>query len=376
MSEKPSRITLESQSDVAVPSTSTDKAFPEGGTRAWLTLLGAQVTAICFENFDSIMRFQCVDPVFDLRVYKCLRSLSRVCTSVLQFHSGDSTWIYVALPFSSTRLYFSQFIVDYYIREYLTNYSPSTIGWIGGVQICLIFAAGIFTGRAFDRGYLYVLLSLHRLGIVSHYFQHYRPLAMGLVAAGSALGAVLHPIMLNRLFHGSVGFHNGVRISAAMNATLLIIANALMRTRLPPHKTGAAIPLRKFLHDSAYLFCLDAVSHGVDSQLAFYCISVLNAASFFGRFIPPIFVPKLGVFNLIIIFTLCMSASLYSLGAIHTTGGFFVFAILYGFFSGGGISLTPPMLASLANDTSEIGARIGVAYAVSGIAGLVVSFGH
>ncbi|KAG6916349.1 hypothetical protein DXG01_007240 [Tephrocybe rancida] len=79
---------------------------------------------------------------------------------------------------------------------------------------------------------------------------------MGIVAVGAALGAILHPIMLNRLFHGPVGFHNGVRISAAMNSVLLIIANLVMRTRLPPRKAGAAFPLREFMRDPAYLFCV------------------------------------------------------------------------------------------------------------------------
>lgn len=39
--------------------------------------------------------------------------------------------------------------------------------------------------------------------------------------------------MLNRLIE-SVGFHNAVRINAGMNAGLLIIANLVIRARLPP----------------------------------------------------------------------------------------------------------------------------------------------
>ncbi|KAF8646652.1 hypothetical protein AX16_007150 [Volvariella volvacea WC 439] len=41
---------------------------------------------------------------------------------------------------------------DYYVRHYLTNYSPSEIGWIGGVQIFLTFSSGLITGRLVDRG--------------------------------------------------------------------------------------------------------------------------------------------------------------------------------------------------------------------------------
>lgn len=110
------------------------------------------------------------------------------------------------------------------------------------------------------------------LAVVSHYFQRQRPFAMGVVAAGSALGlyfardidtqlilasqlgAVLHPIMLNHLFQGPLGFHNGVRVSAALNTFLLIIANLLMRTRLPPKKVGSALPIAEFARDPPYLF--------------------------------------------------------------------------------------------------------------------------
>lgn len=62
--------------------------------------------------------------------------------------------------------------------------------------------------------------------------------------------------MLNRFFNGSgsLGFHNGVRVSAAMNTFLLVVANFMMRTRLPPKKTGKAIPIVEFAKDPPYVF--------------------------------------------------------------------------------------------------------------------------
>ncbi|KAG6861147.1 hypothetical protein C0995_003415 [Termitomyces sp. Mi166 len=245
-----------------LPPANGGNAFPEGGTQGWLTLLGA-----------SLMQFS----TFGHHLM--------IAGAFLHAFS------YFMLSLSHEQQYYQVFLSQ-------------------GLGVS-IFKRGSFS------------LPNAGLGIVSHYFQRHRPLAMGIVAVGAAVGAVLHPIMLNRLFHGSVGFHNGVRISAAMNTVLLIIANGCMRTRLPPKKTGSALPFLEFMRDPAYLFCviggplficglffpvfflqLDAINHGVDGQLAFYCISVLNAASIFGRVIPTIFVPKLGVFNLIISFTL------------------------------------------------------------------------
>ena len=64
---------------------------------------------------------------------------------------------------------------DYYVRVHLSNYSPSTIGWIGSFQIFLrtpgymtryqpthtdltflsVYSAGLFAGIWFDKGYFY-----------------------------------------------------------------------------------------------------------------------------------------------------------------------------------------------------------------------------
>jgi MFS family permease len=89
------------------------------------------------------------------------------------------------------------------------------------------------------------------IGIISHYFHRRRAVAIGIVASvcrvfiistqhvgtdqkqGSALGGTLHPIMLNHLFHGPVGFRWGVRMSAGLLAGLLAVAVLLMKPRVP-----------------------------------------------------------------------------------------------------------------------------------------------
>lgn len=110
------------------------------------------------------------------------------------------------------------------------------------------------------------------LAVLSHYFQRRRPLAMGIAASvspfvvlcvlsleqafqGSAVGGALHPIMLNAWFHGSVGFHKGVRASAGLNLGLLVIALLLMKPRLPPspQKEGPVKSLRTFSKDVPFV---------------------------------------------------------------------------------------------------------------------------
>ncbi|KAJ7595001.1 major facilitator superfamily domain-containing protein [Mycena floridula] len=293
-------------------------------------------------------------------------------------------------------------------------------GWIGGVQVFFNFSAGLLVGRLFDRGYFYhmmvaaviisglslFMLSLcqqnqfyqasgestqYYLSIVSHYFNKRRPMAMGIVAAGSALGATVHPIILNKVIH-SLGFANGVRVSAGFNLVCLIIGVLCMRTRLPPSTTGKNIPLWEFLHDPPYVamligalfvFCglffpvffiqVNAIQHGVDTNFAFYSIPILNGASIVGRMLPGFFAPKYGVWNLSTFFTFFSGVVILTMLAVKDVAGTAIFAVFVGIFTGGAIGVFAPMLSSLAKDVNEVGVRIGVVCGACGILGLFAS---
>ncbi|KAI0047511.1 MFS general substrate transporter [Auriscalpium vulgare] len=317
---------------------------------------------------------------------------------------------------------------DFYVREYLSSHSSSSISWIGGAQTCCLFSVGIFSGYAMDVGYfrplmlagsiLFVfclfMISLCQpqqwyqglglgiaigsiyvpsLGILAHHFKRRRSLAMGIVASASSVGGVIHPIMLNQLIHGHAGFHQGVRISAFFNLALLGVANLLMSTRLPPQgKTfaGQFALWKRFFSDVPYVVAvagtflmisgvffptfflqLFSVLHGINKDLSFYTIAVLNASSAFGRVVPTIFADRVGVFKLIVPCTLMCGVIVFAMIGVTDAVGAYMIAIFYGFFSGATISLAGPMFANLSTDVSEIGARIGVAYGISGLGSLL-----
>ena len=98
----------------------------------------------------------------------------------------------------------------------------------------------IFLAQGIGLGVAQGILYVPTVAVTSQYFRQRRTLAMSFVAAGSSLGSVVHPIMLNNLFNRSVGFANGVRISAAFVSVLLFIACLLIRTRLEPPKNPAS----------------------------------------------------------------------------------------------------------------------------------------
>lgn len=76
---------------------------------------------------------------------------------------------------------------------------------------------------------------------------------------GSSFGGIVYPIMLNHLFHGSVGFAWGVRASAFLNLGLLVAANCLMTPKLPTRNDGPETPkpnLRDILTDAAFMLAV------------------------------------------------------------------------------------------------------------------------
>jgi len=72
------------------------------------------------------------------------------------------------------------------------------------------------------------------MAIISQHFSKRRTVAISLVTAGTPLGAVIHPIMLNHLLNGHVGFSRGVIASAGFVSALLLMSCLSMRTRTLP----------------------------------------------------------------------------------------------------------------------------------------------
>jgi hypothetical protein len=99
------------------------------------------------------------------------------------------------------------------------------------------------------------MMYIPSIAVVSHYFQERRALAMTIVACGSSLGAVLHPIMLNNTLNGRLGFANATRANAGLITGCLLIACILTRPRLPfdAEPPNLRTLARKFAKDGPYL---------------------------------------------------------------------------------------------------------------------------
>ncbi|KAF9023807.1 MFS general substrate transporter [Hymenopellis radicata] len=356
---------------------------PDGGSAAWMTLVGAFLAVFCSSGYVNAYG-----------VYE-----------------------------------------DFFVREYLSESSSFQITWIGSVQVLFLGCSGIPGGYAMDHGYFrWVTISgsllltfclvmtsfcqeqqfwqmflangvglgiavgmlyVPALGVLSHHFKKRRSLMMGLAQAGSSVGGLVHPIMLNNLFHGRLGFAWGVRVSALFNLVLLIIANLLMTTRLParPKDTTFKKQLvywKSFFTDKVYVLAtlsvfilysgvyfpafflqLDAVESGLSESLAFYSLTLLNGVGVLGRIMPTIIVDRVGVFNMMIPCAFACGVMIFSWVAMKDAAGVISMAVFYGFFAGAVVSLVAPMIAYLTPNVSDIGARLGVSIGIGAVGALI-----
>lgn len=328
---------------------------------------------------------------------------------------------------------------DFYVRQYLSNYSSSQISWIGSMQFGITMSSGLITGRLFDAGYFYhmvyggaaivtfclFMLSLAQpqqfyqvflaqgvglgigiglsyiptVSVVSQYFHKRRALALGIATSGSAVGGMIHPVLLNKLIFGRLGYAGAVKVSAAANAGTMIVGLLLMRARYPmggksARRNGRGGPglwvnMRKFYKEPTFCFTsagtvftllglylpifflqLKAIQNGVDPDLAFYSLTILNGANALGRIIPNMLVPVVGPFNVMLPTSLGCCVLIFAMAGVKSAGGVIAFSILFGFFSGSYIGLLAPLVSTLAENTSEIGARVGICLSFTGFGAL------
>jgi MFS family permease len=195
--------------------------IPDGGTEAWLVVLGAWCVSFCSYGWiNSVGTFQ-----------------------------------------------------EYYQTGPLKDYSASTISWIPSLQIFFMSVLGPIIGNIYDRYGMRVLLIvgslMHVFGLmmaslssqyyqfllsqgvcsaigvaivflsaisaVTGWFHKRRGLAFGILATGSSLGGVVFPIMLTRMIN-KVGYGWAMRTSAFIIMALLIVANLLLKTRQAPSR--------------------------------------------------------------------------------------------------------------------------------------------
>ncbi|KAJ6549580.1 MFS general substrate transporter [Mycena vulgaris] len=298
----------------------------------------------------------------------------------------------------------------WYAEHQLSHLEPSTIAWIGSLQLWVFFFSGGIIGRVFDAygprwimaaGTIIYVFSIMMTSISTEYYQyllvHGVLFGLGIlsvafqrvVASGSSFGGVMYPILLQRLFQ-SVGFGWGVRISGLISGVVCCIAIATVTRYAPPKQRGAAYKLSETFRDSRFVllaagsslvalglfipfFFIVDYAHDltIPAHMSFIVLAVMNAGGVMGRIAPAYLSDRVGRFNLLapaafLSGLLCVLFWLFSKSLVPLM----LFAAAYGFSSGAFISVITPCVAQI-SDIRQIGSRIGLLYSVISFPALV-----
>jgi MFS family permease len=210
------------------------------------------------------------------------------------------------------------------------------------------------------------------VALVGQYFKRSRAAATGIVIAGSSLGGIIWPIVIDRLLNNTdLGFPWTIRILGFVMVPLLIFSCAAARSpRTIPMslevgsrddenagvedkvaERKAAVKML-FKQPSLQLTCLAmfmiyfglfapifylpsfAAEAGFSTTLVFYTASIVNGASFFGRILPGFVADRYGKFNCIIIATISSGVVILCWTRATSVAGLVIWSAAYGFVSG------------------------------------------
>ncbi|KAH3685958.1 hypothetical protein WICPIJ_003080 [Wickerhamomyces pijperi] len=377
--------------------------YPEGGTKAYLTVFGS---------------FMGLIPAFGF-----LNSIGAIQTYISEHQLADVSPTSISWIFSLfTFFLFASGIFSGSFFDHAGAVKPLVIGSIlmcGGILATanantvweFVLSFGIVTG--FGNG---ILLS-PLVGVVAHYFKEKRATWTSAATTGGSVGGIIIPLILKKLYV-EVGFAWALRILALIFAACLCIAVFLARERIKPETSEENTDFKTLFKiyvvhsfDYRYLFELKfvacalgvsfseaslvtftiyfptyAIKRGFTEATAYTLITIMNTTGILGRYIPGYVADKwVGRFNVMIITVLgCCAASLCILlpfgGKI---GALYAYAAIYGFLSGSVLSL-PPVCCGQISKTEEFGKRYSTMYVLTSftvlalvpIGGLIVGAGE
>lgn len=306
--------------------------------------------------------------------------------------------------------------------------TPSAVSWIGSVNLFIVMAGGFITGRALDAGLFIPTFAIGAvfqvagifansactnvwqlilaqgvctglgsgivfcptMGLVTTYFQKNRAVAVAITSTGNSAGGAIYPIIVRQLLP-MIGFGWTVRVLGFINMTCLALALAFLRPRLPPRKSGPLIEWAAFL-EPPYSIMLVAFSlifgglfwsyyyigsYGRDVIGMSYSdsttlVTVFNAVGIPMRLLTGFLVDRyLGALNGMIPLLFINGIFAFAWTGVRGRVGMYVFASFYGLSAGAFQCLFPTTLTSLNDDLSKNGVRLGMAFSVFSIAGLV-----
>ncbi|KAK4032317.1 MFS transporter asaE [Parachaetomium inaequale] len=368
------RQTLQRDGDTtdtsAAQNSQCDSTYPEGGLQAWLVVFGAWCAMISAMGLLNTLAV--------LQAWVSEHQLQGMPESAIG-------WIFSTYGFF---IYFcgAQIgpIFDAYDIRLLIM--PGSVGIVASV-ICMSFSTEFYhflLSFGVLGGISASLLFYPSISAISHWFYRRRSPATGISFTAGGLGGVAYPLII--LYLGPIiRFPWAIRVVGLISAVTSALACCLLRKRLPPNKAkGGSIDL-KALSDRKYAVVTLAVLlvefavfipytyissyaifKGMGLQSAYKLNALLNAGAIPGRVLPGYFADRFGVFNVMILTGLACTAFIFALWLPidSNEAGITAFTVLYGFWSGAAIALTPVCTGRVCQ-TEDIGKRTGTRFFIT-----------
>ncbi|GJC91276.1 major facilitator superfamily transporter [Colletotrichum higginsianum] len=368
----------EAPSGSAAPPGMNPADFPDGGIQAWTVVFGGWCALFC--------TFGLINCVGVFQAYYVQGPLS-------QYPSSTVAWI------TSLQVWTQTFMGVVFGRFY-DSYGPKYLLYGGTV----VYVFGLMMTSLSTQYYQFILAQSivssvgssacfnASMAAVTSWFFKRRAAAFGIMVSGSSLGGVILPIMMSKMI-SQVGFPWAIRAVAFMFLLLLGVACLTVKSRLPPRPRPFVFkeyvdslrePPMLITVCALFLFfwgmflpfnfiILQARAQGMDENLVIYLLPIMNAVSILGRIIPGIVADKVGRYNVMIFITFV--SAVFCLGLWipgKSNAAIIVFLVIFGFSSGGFISLAPACIAQI-SDIRQIGVRTGTAFAVQSFGALTGS---
>ncbi|KAM5515567.1 oxalate formate antiporter [Fusarium oxysporum f. sp. phaseoli] len=360
------------------PSTRVDEddiVYPEGGLEAWLVVIGAwfaMIPSMGLLNTLAVLQAWVLEnelphlPESTVGwIFGCYGFFLYFCGAQVGpiFDTHDIKMLIIPGSFGMVlSMVFVSFSTEFY--QFLLSF-----GVLGGISASLLFNPS--------------------LAAIGHWFCKRRAFATGLACTAGGIGGIVFPLVILYLAP-KIGFAWAIRVIALINMGAGVLACCLLRKRLPSNKkAGASIDLKaladvKFASTTAAVFLIEfavfipysyisayAMHYGFNSQKAYLLNTLLNVGAVPGRALPGYVADRFGTFNTMCITSLVCAALILTLWLkaageeARTTS----FTLLYGFWSGAAISLTPVCISQVSM-IEDIGKRTGTAFFIASFGAL------
>ncbi|KAI3391296.1 hypothetical protein diail_7627 [Diaporthe ilicicola] len=348
-------------------SASSALTFPEGGLHGWLAVVGS------FCAMLSVFGIINSSAVFE----------SYFSTHQLANHSASQIgWIF-------SIYLFCVFFVGIQVGPIFDRYGARWLVATGSLLIVLsLMLLGlckeyyqILLTYSVMGGLGGALLNSPAYGTIAHFFNARRGFATGIATTAGGIGGIVFPIMLQKLLP-RLGFAWSTRILGFILLAVAVPSNLWVRSRLPPrkhsnsspesrgwrNKIASVLPDFRVFRDKRFalaatgIFFMEwglfipitfivsyAAAHGKNATDSYTLLSLLNAGSVAGRFLPGLMADRFGRFNVILVTIALCCASVLGLWlpAGDSQAIIIAFAVVFGFASGSNLGLVPVCLGQL-----------------------------